>query len=99
MDPALYRPCIDVESACPGDDVRRKSYDRRFSRQHDRCGIRAEASRTWFLGLCALWYSDNGFDHDRRDFSAAPVALRNQRAATLQSHAGAEMALRSVRSI
>ena len=49
MDLTFRRPCADMEGACPGDDLRRKSYDRRFGHEHDRRGIRAGTSRNWLL--------------------------------------------------
>ena len=57
MDPAVCRSSADVESTRPSDDLRRQPDNYRFDCEHDRGGIRAEAPRNWFLGLCAVWYS------------------------------------------
>ena len=54
MDLTFRRPCADMEGACPGDDLRRKSYDRRFGREHDRRGISARSYPDRFLGLRAV---------------------------------------------
>jgi len=79
MDHAFCGTGVDVESARAYNDVRRESYHRRFGREHDRRGIRARTSGSWFLGLRTFRNSDHDPDNRSGRCGAAIAAVRSDR--------------------
>jgi len=69
--------CFLAGFAC--DDVRRESYHRWFGREHDRRGIRARTSGSWFLGLRTFRNSDHDPDNRSGRCGAAIAAVRSDR--------------------